>query len=106
MIVATLVVLICAANSGRVVAQPAEFLTKTVAYGDLNLDADQGAKVLYARLQYAAHYVCSPLESRELSRKTVWQACVNKALASAVTQINKPRVNALYKQSASRSSAG
>jgi UrcA family protein len=106
MIVATLVVLTCAANSGRVVAQPAEFLTKTVAYGDLNLDSDQGAKVLYARLQSAAHYVCSPMETRELSRRTAWQTCVNNALASAVTQINKPRVNALYKQSASRSSAG
>jgi UrcA family protein len=106
MIVATLIVLTCAANSGRAVAQPAEFLTKAVAYGDLNFDSDQGAKVLYARLQYAAHYVCSPLESRELSRKTVWQTCVNNALASAVTQINKPRVNALYKQSANRSSAG
>jgi UrcA family protein len=106
MIVATLVVLTCAAISGRVIAQPAQFLTKTVAYGDLNLDSDQGAKVLYARLQYAAHYVCSPMESRVLSHRTVWQTCVNNALASAVTQINKPRVNALYKQSASRSSEG
>jgi hypothetical protein len=50
--------------------------------------------------------VCSPMEARELSRWTVWQTCVNNALASAVTQINKPRVNALYKHSASRSSAG
>ena len=106
MIAATLLVLSCAATSGRVVAQPAEFLTKAVAYGDLNLDSDQGAKALYARLQSAAHYVCSPMETRELSRRTVWQTCVNNALASAVTQINKPRVNALYKHSASRSSPG
>jgi UrcA family protein len=105
-IIATLVTLTCAASSGRAVAQSEEFLTKAVAYGDLNLESDQGVKVLYARLQYAAHHVCSPLESRELSRKTAWQTCVNNALASAVTQVNNPRVTAIHNQSAKRDSTG
>jgi UrcA family protein len=106
MIVATLVTLSCAASSGRALAQSEEFLTKAVAYGDLNLDSDQGAKVLYARLQYAAHYVCSPLESRELSRKTAWQTCVKNALASGVNQVNNARVTAFYNKSANRDSTG
>ncbi len=106
MIVATLVTLTCAAGSGRAIAQSEEFLTKAVAYGDLNLESDQGAKVLYARLQHAAHYVCSPLESRELGRKAAWQTCVNNALASAVTQVNNPRVTAFHSQSAKRGSTG
>jgi len=106
MIVATMVTLACAASSGRAVAQSEEFLTKAVVYGDLNLDSDQGVKVLYARLQYAAHYVCSPLESRELGRKTAWQTSVNNALASAVTQVNNPRVTAFHNQCAKPASPG
>jgi UrcA family protein len=100
-------VLACAANSGRAVAQPAQILTKAVAYSDLNLESDVGAKVLYARLRHAAKDVCAPLEeSRDLGRKVIWQACFDHALASAVSQINKPRVNALYKQTVNRGSAG
>ena len=107
MVLAALVVLICTATSGRVIAQPAQFLTKTVAYGDLNLESDQGAKVLYARLRRAAQDVCAPLEdSRDLERKVIWQKCVDNALASAVRQVNKPRVDALYNQSPGRGSAG
>jgi UrcA family protein len=106
MIGATLVVLACAAGSGPAMAQQAQFLTKTVAYGDLNIDSAQGARTLYARIRYAAQDVCSPLESRELARKRAWQSCVDTALASAVTKINQPMVTALYNQSANRPSAG
>jgi UrcA family protein len=105
-IIATLVTLTWAASSGRAVAQSEEVLTKVVAYGDLNLESDQGAKALYARLRYAAHHVCSPLEGRELSLKPAWQACVNNAIASAVRQVNKPRLTAFHNQSAKRDSTG
>jgi UrcA family protein len=105
--VAALLVLTCAANSRRVIAQPAQLPTKTVAFGDLNLDSEQGAQVLYARLRHAAQDVCANLEeTRDLGRKLIWQTCVDNALAAAVGQINAPRINALYKQSANRGSAG
>ncbi len=106
-VVAALVALTGAANSRLVVAQPAEFPAKKVAYGDLNLDSNLGAKVLYARLRYAAQNVCAPVEDiRDLGRQSVWQHCVDKALAAAVKQVNAPKVNALYKQTANRSSEG
>jgi UrcA family protein len=76
-------------------AEPSQPLTKTVTYGDLNLDTESGAKVLYVRLRNAAKDVCSPYESKELSRKRVWSVCVSSALASAAEQINKPMVTAL-----------
>ena len=107
MVVAALVVLTCAANSRRVIAQPAQFPTKAVTYGDLNLDSDQGAKVLYARLRHAARDVCASWEeNRGLGRKEIWRKCIDNALAGAVKQINAPKVEALYKQSASRGSVG
>jgi UrcA family protein len=95
-IAATLVAFVCIAGAGSAqAAEPSQPLTKTVTYGDLNLDTESGAKVLYVRLRNAAKDVCSPYESKELSRKRVWTVCVSSALASAAEQINKPMVTAL-----------
>jgi UrcA family protein len=76
-------------------AAPPQPMTKTVTYGDLNLDTESGARALYTRLRDAAKDVCSPYESKELSRKRVWTVCVSSALASAAGQVNKPMVTAL-----------
>jgi UrcA family protein len=101
----TLVVLAAASSIGQTLAaQPVDRLTKRVTYGDLNLESQEGAKVLYARLRFAAREVCSPLEGRELSRRSAWNACINDALESAVAKINKPLVSALHNQGAGRSS--
>jgi UrcA family protein len=86
-------------------AEPVTY-SKTVTYGDLNLDSAKGASVLYARLRHAAQDVCSSLESKDLSLRSAWQACVNDALNSAVTQVNKPSVTALHNQSINRSGNG
>jgi UrcA family protein len=72
--------------------------TKIVAYGDLNVETEAGAKVLYARLRNAATIVCAPLESRDLSRKTLWRNCFDNAVTTAVVQVNKTRVTALHNQ--------
>ena len=95
----------CAAI-GAQAAESSQSLTKNVAYGDLNLDSDQGTKVLYARLRNAARYVCSPLEGRDLSQKNLWRACFDNALASAVVQINKTSVTALHNQTVNHSTKG
>jgi UrcA family protein len=106
-IAASVLALICAASNSRALAaEPDQYLTKMVPYGDLNLDAEAGAKAFYVRLRYAAKYVCSPLEAKELSRHRIWQSCVDQALASAVRRIDKPLVTALHNQSVTISSAG
>jgi UrcA family protein len=96
--------LVFAAASSALAAEPSDRLTKRVTFGDLNLESQEGAKVLYARLRFAAREVCSPLESRELSHGSAWKACFNDAMESAVAKINKPLVSALHNQSAGRSS--
>jgi UrcA family protein len=96
-----------AAASGRVVAQPyGQVLAKKVAYGDLNLETEAGAKVLYARLRHAAQDVCSPYQSDELAYKIVWRTCVENSLSDAVGRINKPRVTALHNKDAGRANTG
>jgi UrcA family protein len=85
-----------AAVSGSARAVESEHrLTKTVLYGDLNIESDQGAKVLYARLRSAAKDVCQPLEGRNLLGNH-WQRCFDHAMDSAVAQVNTARVTALH----------
>jgi UrcA family protein len=102
-IIATTLVVFAAASSA-LAAEPSDRLTKKVTYGDLNLESPEGAKALYARLRFAAREVCSPLEGRELSHGSAWKVCVNDAMESAVAKINKPLVSALHNQSVGRSS--
>jgi UrcA family protein len=87
-------------------ADPQQPLTKTVAYGDLNLDSEQGAKVLYARLRHAAEDVCRPLQGRDLTQAGIWQHCFNDAVDSAVGQVNKISVTALHHQAVNHSTKG
>jgi UrcA family protein len=104
-IIATTLVVFAAASSA-LAAQPADRLTKRVTYGDLNLESPEGAKALYSRLRSAAQEVCSPFDSKELSHRGAWRACVDGALEAAVAKIDKPLVSALHNQSAGRSSNG
>lgn len=104
---ASFVIIACAAVGSRAQAgEPSQPLTKVVAYGDLNLDSEQGAKVLYARLRGAAQSVCSPLDGRDLIQKSLWHACFDNAVGRAVVQINKTTVSALHNQAVSRGAKG
>jgi UrcA family protein len=106
-VAASLVVLGWVATAGSAHAGEIEdALTKTVAYGDLNLDTEAGARTLFFRLRSAAKQVCSPLAGRSLSLQSRWQACYDKAVASAVAQVNHTAVTAVYASSIGRSPKG
>jgi UrcA family protein len=98
-----LLAFICAASGAALAAEPSQSLTKIVHYGDLNLDSEQGAQALYARLRSAARQVCSPLESAEMSRQRQWEKCFNNAVANAVGQVDKTMLSALHVQAVNRS---
>jgi UrcA family protein len=95
-VTASLISLGLAAGAGTAVAADGDQLSKTVAYGDLNLDTAVGANVLYARIRTAAREVCAPFEGRELARKVRWDSCFDHAVQSAVAQVDKPSLTALY----------
>ena len=71
---------------------------KKVSYGDLNLDTEAGAKVLYRRLRQAAGEVCTSIESMDAVLRATWSACYHNAMTSAVASVNKPAVTALHNQ--------
>jgi UrcA family protein len=67
----------------------------TVKYGDLNLSNPEGATILYRRIVGAAHEVCDP-PSSELSALSQTRACIDKAIADAVTKVGHPALVAIY----------
>jgi UrcA family protein len=102
-VLATGFLILGVAMGGNVQAAEAKYDTAIVAYGDLNLDSEQGAKALYGRLRNSAEDVCSSLEGRDLAFKKLWQSCFDSAVASAVAQINRPGLTTVHNQSVSRS---
>lgn len=86
-------------------AETLQYDTAIVAFGDLNLDSQQGLKVLYARLRNGAEDVCSAFEGRDLFFKKVWQTCFDKAVASAVAQVNRTGLTSLHNQTVDRFNA-
>ena len=70
----------------------------TVKFGDLNVSSPEGAAALYARIRSAATSVCSPTESTEYPFKTNFNACVHKAIAEAVTRVNRMELYTVYNQ--------
>jgi UrcA family protein len=99
---AVLVALTCVASVGTAQASNSDLPIRKVSFSDLDANTEAGAKVLYDRLRFAADEVCRPYERTGVMPSRAWLTCVNNALASAVQQINKPTLTALYNMSGNR----
>jgi UrcA family protein len=71
--------------------------TYVVRFADVNLSKIDGAIALYARIRQAAGTVCRPLESRELSFAALHRACMDQAIADAVTSVNRPLLSQYHR---------
>jgi UrcA family protein len=60
-----------------------------VRYGDLNLNSQAGVASLHKRILNAARSVCSPLETRVLGLRDVYDDCVAEALNNGVAAVAK-----------------
>ena len=82
-------------------AEPTEVPTVVVRYADLDLSRPKDAQRLYYRLYAAAQKVCraSGLGGgggmEDLARLRQFHACVDRALANAVTDVDSARVTAI-----------
>lgn len=70
--------------------------TTTVAYSDLDLGTEAGARTLYRRLKTAANHVCGGVDHRDLGRDRIWRQCYDKALGDAVARVAAPTLLALH----------
>src|ERR1017187_3882546 len=67
-----------------------------VKFGDLNLSNPQGAAALYHRIWSAAVTVCRPQDDGSLASMSRVQTCVHKAIADAVTKVDRAELFAVY----------
>lgn len=77
-------------------ADEADVFIKNVTYSDLNLESEQGARILLSRLRLASSEVCATLASSDLTLRAHWLACVDKAMSGAVAKINSTALTTLY----------
>jgi UrcA family protein len=67
---------------------------ETVRFADLNISTPEGAKILYGRIERAAHRVCrNPLPDFVNLRQE--NICANVAIDKAVKAVNSPALSAL-----------
>ena len=87
-----LVSLLAICGSSVAIADPqVNVKTETVRYGDVRLISAVGAAVLYSRLHSAAERACGgPLDTVPLQQRQRFKACVDDAVAKAVSDVNNP----------------
>jgi UrcA family protein len=68
---------------------------RAVNVSDLNLSTAEGASVLYARINHAAHKVCDAGDIRNLDAMAAGHACERAAVAQAVRAVHSPQLAAL-----------
>lgn len=84
-----------AAHAGG--APGAKYDDVVVRYGDLNLNTEEGARTLYARLSAAAERSCGfEPWSRTLRERTQYQACFDAAMTRAVDKVGSRQLHALH----------
>jgi UrcA family protein len=89
-------VIVAALAAGAAAADDDTVRKVTVRYGDLDLSDPRGAAALYRRITMAAEEVCSPFEGRDLAGAFRFRACKQRAIAEAVSRVNRPELSAVY----------
>lgn len=80
--------------------QPADQVrNQTVAFSDLDLNGDPGARAALTRISSAARLVCDENADsvRDLGARLAQDRCLRASMESAVTRLNNPRVTAAYR---------
>jgi UrcA family protein len=86
-------------------APPQDVPSIVVHFADLDVSRDEGASALYRRLKSAAETVCAPLDDRDVARHMKFRACVQRAISTAVAQVDQPAVTRYYEAKTNRQNA-
>jgi UrcA family protein len=89
--------LAASALSSAAAADRTTIVTGTVKVSDLNLSTGQGAQTLLRRAKVRFHDLCAQVDSPlDPGASQAEQACVGKAMANLVREVNTPAVTAEY----------
>jgi UrcA family protein len=67
-----------------------------VKFADLDISTSQGASALYGRIHGAADDVCSRMYTSTEAYRRHKDACLQKVIADAVTQVDEPALSAVF----------
>ena len=99
-LVATSVVIVLGGPAVVLAGAPSYFETNTVtvSYADLNLESEEGTRVLYQRLQHASKEVCGLMSGNVesiLAVKGIWR-CARKSLSNAVEKTDNDDLTRIH----------
>lgn len=69
-----------------------EVATRTVKFGDLDLNSPKDVATLYSRLKAAASQVCEPADSRAVDTFIRLRHCKEQAIDQAVAAVNSSQL--------------
>jgi UrcA family protein len=70
-----------------------------VHFGDLNVERQEGAAVLYRRIERAAERVCGePQLTGSYFISPFWRSCVRQAVEQAVATVDRPALTAYHRE--------
>ena len=101
-LVATFVVIVLGGPAVVLAHTPGDFFQDgnvAVSYKDLNLESEQGARVLYRRLQNASKDVCGVTHwniAVAVGRITKARQCYSDALSNAVAEIDNDDLTRIH----------
>jgi UrcA family protein len=97
-LISTAIFGVLALSSGAmsVAAEQSDAPQAVVKFGDLNLSNPPGATALYHRIRNAAVTVCRPQDDGSLASMNRVQTCVHKAIADAVSKVDRAELFAVY----------
>jgi UrcA family protein len=79
---------VMSAIAGPAHAADSDTQTRLIPYNDLNLNTDAGEARLKLRIANAAAAICGPVGGRSIDDHDRFDACRDKAIASASPQMN------------------
>jgi UrcA family protein len=104
----TTLMTVCALTLGfqSAEAAPPEAVPSIVVhFGDLDVTRGEGATALFRRLKSAAETVCAPLDDRDVARHMKFRACVQRAISTAVAQVDQAALTRYYEANTGRHNA-
>jgi len=93
-------------STAALAAEQVQVQTKSVNYGQADLQNEATAGALYQRIQRAARSVCEPPNVREVDRYRLYNRCYERAVDTAVAHVGATALTAVHRSHSRTQAAG
>jgi len=93
-------------STAAIAAEPDAVVTRSVNYGQADLQDEASAAALYERIQRAARAVCQQPNVREVDRYRIYKSCYDRAVETAVANVGATALTAVHRSHSRTQAAG